>query len=395
MSPEYGTVGIDLGTTHTVVAKQGTVVTLDAESPTPTLLPSAVAFPPSGGELVGWPGKARRTIDPQNTLLSTKRLMGAAIDEPRAKRFAEHHPYELVDVQGTAAIQTRAGKVGPVAVAARILSQALMSGGIEPRGQNAVVTVPASFGRKERRATVSAARAAGFQGAHLIDEPVATAISYLSRSNLRYGAVYDLGGGTFDLAIVDCRQFPFAVIASGGDPYLGGDDVDRELATHVAYRVLSETGWDLASESATFGRLTSSVEAAKRTLSEDDRAVVDLMAVDPAAPWSSRLLELSQRELAPIVERMVQRSLLICDTVLGEANLRTRDIDAVFLAGGSTKLPGVADRVGNYFGKRGRKDIDPMHVVAIGASLAATRPKLKGLLHVFGTPHGGIPRIGY
>lgn len=395
MSPELGTVGIDLGTTHTVVAKQGSVVRLSEDGPTPTLLPSAVAFPPSGGELVGWPGKARRTIDPKNTLLSTKRLMGAAIDDPRAKRFAEHHPYDLVDVQGTAAIQTRAGKVGPVAVASRILSQALSSGDIEPRGHNAVVTVPASFGRKERRATVSAARAAGFMGAHLIDEPVATAIAYLSRSNIRYGAVYDLGGGTFDLAIVDCRQFPFNVIASGGDPYLGGDDVDRELATSVAYRVLSETGWDLASESSTFMRLMSAVEAAKRSLSDDESAVVDLMAVDPAAPWSNRLLELTRRELAPIVDRVMQRSLLICDTVLGEANLRPKDIDAVFLAGGSTKLPGINEPVGNYFGKRGRKDIDPMHVVAIGASLAATRPKLKGLLHVFGTPHGGIPRVGF
>ncbi len=393
VNPPAETVGIDLGTTHTVVARLGSVVPLASEGPTPTLLPSVVAFPPTGGELVGWPGKARRTIDPRNTLMSTKRLMGASPLSLRAKRFAEHFLYEVVDLDGTAAIKTRAGVVSPVAVASRILSQALVLGGIEPRGQNAVVTVPAAFGKEERRATIAAARAAGFVSAHLVDEPVATAIAYLSRSNLRYGAVYDLGGGTFDLAIVDCRQFPFNVVASGGDSYLGGDDVDRELGTAMALRVLKETGWDLASERETFARLCVACEVAKRGLSDSETSVLDLAAVDPAAPWTKRLLEVHQRELAPIVQALVRRTFVICDAVLGEANLRTKDIDAVFLAGGSTLLPGLSEMVQAYFGKRGRRDIDPMHVVAIGASLAATRPKLGRLLHVFGTPHGGIPRL--
>jgi molecular chaperone DnaK len=208
-------------------------------------MPSAVAHPPSLQELIGWEAKRRRAIDPRHTLLSTKRLIGARWGSYRASRFGEHHPYDLVERQGVAAIKTRRETVTPVEVASRLLRNVTVAAGLAPESQRATITVPASFGKDERRATLKAAREAGFGGGRIVEEPVATAVAYLQRSNLKHAVVYDLGGGTFDLAVVDCGEYPFHVVAQAGDPYLGGDDVDRMLAQRVAERVLEQHRWDL------------------------------------------------------------------------------------------------------------------------------------------------------
>ncbi len=378
------TLGIDLGTTHTVVAHNGGVLTVAQDEPRPTLLPSALAYPPSCEELIGWEAKRRRVIDPENTLLSTKRLIGSKWGSYRARRFEEHHPYELVDRGGIAALRTRRGVVTPVEAATRLLHAATLRSGCTMASRGAVITVPAAFAVDERAATIEAGRAAGFARAQLVEEPVATAIAYLERSNVRYGAVYDLGGGTFDVALVDCSRYPFRVVAYAGDPYLGGDDVDRELAQRVAARVLREHRWDLASEPSTFARLVATCEEVKVALSTEERALVDLAEVDPAGPWASQPLTIERHELVSIVQDVVRRTFVIVDHVLADAGVRAREVDAIFLAGGSTSLPGLRDMVGQYFQKRARFDIDPMHVVALGASLAAARPQLSGLLDADG-----------
>jgi len=378
------TLGIDLGTTHTVLGHNGRMEVVAPDEPMRHLVPSVVAYPPSRQELVGWEAKRRRAIDPRHTLVSTKRLIGAKWGSYRAQRFAEHHPYALVDADGLAAIQTRCGVITPTEVASRLLRMATMWAGYAPESRKATITVPASFERDEREATLDAARAAGFAAARLVEEPVATAIAYLDRSNVRYAVVYDLGGGTFDLAVVACDTYPFRVVAHAGDPYLGGDDVDRHLAQRVSERVLRDLRWDLASDPSTFARLVATCETAKIALATDARVTFDLADVDPAAPWTSQPFTIEQHELLDIVRDVVRRTFVIVDAVLGDAEIRARDVDAIFLAGGSTSLPGLREMVGRYFDKRARFDLDPMHVVATGASLVAARPKLAGLLDADG-----------
>lgn len=378
MSPRV-VLGIDLGTTNTAVVHHATA------SPTgqtvAELVPSAVAYVPSGRRLIGEEARARRIIDPRNTLLSTKRLIGAPFPSARARSFAEHHLYEVVEgAEGRAAIRTRAGDVGPIDVAALVLEAACTRIARSPREHGVVITVPAAFEERERAATIEAGRRVGFTTVGLLSEPVATALAYLSRSSLRYAAVYDLGGGTFDLAVVDCRRYPFEVVAHAGAPYMGGDDVDRELAQRVAERVLTEHRWDLRTDPETFGRLIGSCCAAKEALATSEQVFIDVSEVDPSSPLGALRVTIDRAELVAITSDFVRRTFSLCDLVLDDARITTREIDAVFLAGGSTRLPGLRDMVGTYFGKRARFDIDPMHVVAIGASLAALRPDLSSLL---------------
>ncbi|MBX3272364.1 MAG: Hsp70 family protein [Sandaracinaceae bacterium] len=367
-----------------MIAHHGAPLVVAPAASRPTLLPSALAFPPSGEELVGWEARARRPIDPAHTLLSTKRLIGARFGSPRARRFAEHHPYAVVDRDGLAALRTRAGDLTPVDVAARLLVAAAARGECDPSARRAVITVPAAFEAAEREATLEAARRAGFAAVALVDEPVATAISYLERSNVRYGVVYDLGGGTFDLALVDCSRYPFRVVAHAGDPYLGGDDVDRVLAERVAERVLCRHRWDLAADPVTFARLVGACEAAKIALLDAETASIELAEVDPAGPFADPRVSVSRADLAGITHDLVRGTFTLVDHVLAEGRVRARDVDAIFLAGGSTALPGLRELVGQYFQKRARFDLDPMHVVAMGASLAAARPDLAALLDAEG-----------
>mgnify|MGYP001602432158 FL=1 len=210
--------------------------------------------------------------------------------------------------------------------------------------------------------------------------PVATALAYLNLSNLKRVFVYDLGGGTFDAAVVDCSRYPFRVIGHGGDPYLGGDDVDRTIALHVAERTLSRNGWDLTNDAVTFDRLVYACEMAKCELSESEHAAIAIPAVDPAAPESCGVVSITRDEVQQLTLDLVRRTFGICDDVLAEAGVRARDIDAVFLAGGSTRLPALREYVTGYFNKRPRSDLDPMHVVSMGASLAAARPGVSELL---------------
>lgn len=372
-------VGIDLGTTFTVGAIQGAVIQRPdriADEPMSAFcIPSAVAYPPSQQTLVGWPARARRAVDPLNTLVSTKRLIGALKTDYRARMFAERHAYELDGKPTRACIQTRAGLVDPVDVAALVLAEVM---GERGRDCPVVVTVPAAFEDDARLATVEAAERAGLNEVRLIEEPVATAISYLARSNLKHAVVYDFGGGTFDVAVIDCSRYPLRVAACGGDPYLGGDDVDRVLATRIVERVLREHRWDLQSERETYRRLVSACEGLKVLATNGAAAEMELQAIDPAGPAAT--LRVTRDEVAEVASRLVRRTFAICDAVMGEAKVKTEHIDAVFLAGGSSLLPGVIDLVAQYFGKRPRSDVDPMRVVAIGASIGAVRTDLWPLL---------------
>ena len=372
------TVGIDLGTTNTVMASNFEASRCAEHG---FVMPSAVAFQPNGSTLVGAPARRRRAMDPKNTILSAKRIIGARWHSSYIAQFQEHYPYELLPGEdGGAAFGTRAGVFTPTEIGSRVVAGLAELTQLTPAGTHAVVTAPVGFDERRRSATARAVANAKFESVGVIEEPVATALAYLNRSNLKHGFVYDLGGGTFDAAVVDCSRYPFRVIGHGGDPYLGGDDVDRTIALHVADRTLARDGWDLTNDGVTFDRLVHACEMAKCGLSESEQAAIAIPSVDPAAPESCGIISITREEVQQLTMDLVRRTFGICDDVLAQAGLRARDVDAIFLAGGSTHLPGLRNYIAQYFDKRPRFDLDPMHVVSLGASLAAARPAVSELL---------------
>ena len=372
------TVGIDLGTTNTVVARNFETLRIEGGS---SVMPSAVAFPPSGATLIGKAARRRRAMDPGNTILSAKRIIGARWRSSYTTQFRDHYPYDLVEgPDGWAVFNTRAGLVCPVEVSSTVIRGLCELTKCPVQDVHAVVTAPVGFDTRRRDATALAVSKANFASVRVIEEPIATALAYLNRSSLKYAFVYDLGGGTFDAAVVDCSSYPFRVIGHGGDPYLGGDDVDRTIALHVADRTLASDGWDLSNDAVTFDRLVLACELAKCELSESEEAAIAIPSVDLAAPESCGIIRITREQVQQLTLDLVRRTFSMCDEVLAQAGLKARDMEAIFLAGGSTRLPGLNAYIESYFGKRPRSDLDPMQVVGLGASLAAARPAVAELL---------------
>jgi len=344
-------------------------------------MPSAVAFPPSGATLIGQAARRRRAMDPRNTILSAKRIIGARWRSSYATQFRQHYPYDLVETaDGGAAFKTRVGLFSPVEIGSMVVGGLCRLTKCQVDDVHAVVTAPVGFDGRRRDATALAVSQARFASVRVIEEPIATALAYLNRSSLKHAFVYDLGGGTFDAAVVDCSSYPFRVIGHGGDPYLGGDDVDRTIALHIADRTLARDGWDLSNDAVIFDRLVLACELAKCELSESEQAAIAIPSVDPAAPESCGVIPITREEVQQLTLDLVRRTFVICDEVLAQAGVKARDMDAVFLAGGSTLLPGLRRYIESYFGKRPRHDLNPMQVVSLGASLAAARPAVSELL---------------
>jgi molecular chaperone DnaK len=369
------TLGIDLGTTNTVGAIESEVLRYAEGKDQLPVIPSVVAFPPGGhAPLVGLQARRRRGLDPKNTIFSSKRIIGHPLSSPEARKFRRQYPFDLVEAaDGTAAFRTRAGTFSPVDIASSIIGTLLGTHRIAPERVRCVITVPTGFGDAPRRATLEAARRVGLREVSLLDEPVATAIAYrtIQAEGHRMVAVYDLGGGTFDLAIVDCSAGEPRVVTHAGDAYLGGDDLDNAIADWVAAQVLEKHGWDLCNDPLVFDRLVGQCERAKVRLTFANQAVIDIGQVDAAAPLQGERVVLDRGSFVELCYGIVSRTFLICDQVLRDASLKAQDIDAVYLAGGCTSLPVVRDGVAHYFGALPRCELDPMEVVAIGASLRA------------------------
>lgn len=369
------TIGIDLGTTNSVAAIDGTVVrpkTADDPSSSP-ILPSVVAFPPNGITLIGSAARRRRSIDPLNTIYSSKRIIGAGWHSYRTTKFRKQYPFELVeDAHGQPVFRTRAGDQTPVDIGAKIIEGLLRSAAVDPTQLQATLCIPAAFDDAARTATVHAAEISGLTFPRLIEEPVATATAYLTTGSERRGtfAVYDLGGGTFDVAILDGGSDPTRVLAHGGDAYLGGDDVDLALANWIADEVVRVHGWDLRADAFVFDRLLWQAEQAKIRLCFATQTRVELAAIDQAAPIADASVVIDRARLETLGDELVARTFAACDDTLRAAGIKARDLSAVFLAGGATLLPSVRKGVANYFGQLPRCDIDPLEVVALGASLA-------------------------
>jgi molecular chaperone DnaK len=365
-------IGIDLGTTNTVAAIDGTTIQHASGTETSPIVPSVVAFPPSGATLAGATAKKRRAIDPKNTIYSAKRLIGQRWLSYASTQFRKQYPFDMVETsKGGCAFKTRAGVFTPVDIASKLIDK-LFAARITLRSSSrAVVAVPAAFELSARDATRKAVEQAGIAQVTIVEEPVATAMAYLTARSerTRYAAVYDLGGGTFDLAIVDCTGQAARVIRHAGDAYLGGDDVDRVLADWVVDQTLQRYGWDLRADAEVFDRLVLQCELAKIQLAGASSASIDLAQVDSAAPIAAAPVAIDRQKLTELAQPLVSRTFLLCDQVLREAGLQAGQIDAVYLAGGTTLMPIVRDGVAHYFGSLPRCDFDPLEVVAIGASL--------------------------
>ncbi len=357
--------GIDLGTTNSLVAtvRSGRAETLPDEQGR-HLLPSVVRYTPEG-VIVGEEAKAQAVNDPLNTIVSVKRLLGRGIDD--VKTLGSRLPYRFVQQQSAVPrIQTVAGEVTPVEVSAEILKvlarRAEKSLGGELEG--VVITVPAYFDDARRQATKDAARVAGLKVLRLLNEPTAAAVAYgLDSGSDGVHAIYDLGGGTFDISILRLRRGVFEVLSTGGDSALGGDDFDRVVAEWI----MQQAGIDDAADHVMLRRLTRVACDAKEALSGAERVPlrVDL---DDDRHWAG---ELSREQFDRLVEPLVRKTLVSCRRALRDAGLRPDEVEDVVLVGGSTRVPLVRELVGEFFHTRPLAEIDPDRVVAIGAALQA------------------------
>ncbi len=358
--------GIDLGTTNSLVAsvRSGVAETL-ADKDGNHLLPSVVRYSAGAGPLVGQAALDAATQDPLNTIASVKRLMGRGIADVR--HIGSRLPYEFVaGSSGMPLLHTAGGDVSPVEVSAEIL-RVLKARAEETLGgelHGVVITVPAYFDDAQRQATRDAGRLAGLNVLRLLNEPTAAAVAYgLDQGAEGRVAIYDLGGGTFDISILNLNKGVFEVLSTAGDSALGGDDIDRLLANWL----MQQAGIADDAGHSQIRHLLQASRAAKEALSTQEATEVSGQLPD-GSDWN---VTLTRKQFDELIAKLVEKTLVPCRRALRDAGLRARDIDSVVLVGGSTRVPLVRERVAEFFAAEPMLDIDPDKVVAVGAAIQA------------------------
>jgi molecular chaperone DnaK len=375
-------IGIDLGTTNSCVAVvEGTgaasatdvKVIPNAEGARTT--PSYVALPPSGERFVGQVARRQAVTQPQHTIFAIKRLMGRKLAAPEVQKQRELAPYAIVEAEnGDAWVEVNGKRFSPPEVSAMILAQ-MKSVAERYLGEpvtEAIVTVPAYFDDAQRQATKDAGRIAGLEVKRIINEPTAAALAYGLEKNVNETiAVYDLGGGTFDISILEIQGGVFSVRATGGDTHLGGEDFDQRIIDMLADEFALEHGVELRQDRMALQRLKEWAEKAKQELSSSLQTEINIPFIAVSASGGPLHLEraLRRSELEILCEDLIERTMEVCKAALADAKLPTSAIKTVVLVGGMTRMPAVQAAVRRFFGREPSRGVNPDEVVAVGAAL--------------------------
>jgi molecular chaperone DnaK len=396
-------IGIDLGTTNSCVAvmegKDWRVIE-NAEGMRTT--PSQVAFTDSGERLVGQAAKRQAVTNPENTFFAIKRLIGRRYDDPMTQKDKGLVPYKIVPGDnGDAWVESRGKKYSPSQISAFILTKMKETAEayLGEKVTQAVITVPAYFNDSQRQATKDAGRIAGLEVLRIINEPTAAALAYgLEKKKSGTIAVYDLGGGTFDISILEIGDGVFEVKSTNGDTFLGGEDFDKEILDYLAAEFKKETGIDLRNDRLALQRLKEAAEKAKIELSSAMQTEVNLPFITADQTGPKHLVrKLSRAMLESLVDKLIQKTIEPCRQALKDAGVTAGEIDEVVLVGGMTRMPKVVETVKQFFGRDPHQGVNPDEVVAVGAAIqgGVLKGDVKDVLLLDVTPLSlGIETLG-
>ena len=370
-------IGIDLGTTNSCVSiMEGSQPKVLENAEGARTTPSVVAFTEDGEKLVGQPAKRQAVTNPENTIFAVKRLIGRSFEDPTVKKDIAAAPFKIVNSEkGDAWIEARGEKYSPSQISAFIL-QKMKETAEKYLGQEvtkAVITVPAYFNDAQRQATKDAGKIAGLEVLRIINEPTAASLAYgLDKKQNKKIAVYDLGGGTFDVSILELGDGVFEVKSTNGDTFLGGEDFDNTIVDYLIGEFKKDSGIDLRSDKLALQRLKEAAEKAKIELSSAEQTDVNLpfITADKTGPKHINL-KMTRAKLEALVEDLISRTIPPCKTALKDAGLTASEIDEIVMVGGMTRMPKVLAEVKNFFGKEPNKSVNPDEVVAMGAAIQA------------------------
>ncbi|NDJ33852.1 MAG: molecular chaperone DnaK, partial [Chloroflexi bacterium] len=387
-------IGIDLGTTNSaaaVIEGGEPVVIPSAEGD--RLFPSVVAVDKNGQRLVGKPARNQAVVNPDNTVYSVKRFIGRKFQDAEVKEAAEKFPYDVRKASnGDVRVVLDGNEYAPPEISAMVLQKikADAEAYLGEEVTDAVITVPAYFNDSQRQATKDAGRIAGLEVKRIINEPTASALAYgLDKKGDRIIAVYDLGGGTFDISILDVGEGVFKVLSTNGDTFLGGDNFDERIIDYIADEFQSDHGINLRKDKAALQRLKEAAETAKKELSSKQETEINLPYITADASGPKHLqMRLSRAKLEQLVDDLIQKTIEPSRKALKDADLSVDQIDDVVLVGGMTRMPAVQEAVKRFFNREPHRGVNPDEVVALGAAIQAgvLRGDVKDILLLDVTP---------
>jgi molecular chaperone DnaK len=396
-------IGIDLGTTNSCVAvMDGKDVRVIENTEGARTTPSMVAFTDSGERLVGQASKRQAVTNPENTLFAIKRLIGRRFDDPLTQKDMGLVPYKIVaGDNGDAWVNSHGKNYSPSQVSAFILQKMKETAEnyLGEKVTQAVITVPAYFNDSQRQATKDAGKIAGLEVLRIINEPTAAALAYgMEKKGAGIIAVYDLGGGTFDISVLEIGDGVFEVKSTNGDTFLGGEDFDARIIDYLADEFKKEQGIDLRKDKLALQRLKEAAEKAKIELSSSMQTEVNLpfITADQSGPKHLNI-KLSRAKLEALVDELVERTMEPCRKALKDAGLKASDINEVILVGGMTRMPKIIEKVKEFFGREPHRGVNPDEVVAVGAAIqgGVLKGDVKDVLLLDVTPLSlGIETLG-
>jgi molecular chaperone DnaK len=396
-------IGIDLGTTNSCVAimEGGAPKVIENAEGTRTT-PSMVAFAKSGETLVGMPAKRQAVTNPTNTIFAVKRLIGRRFDDPTVEKDRSLVPYKIVrGDNGDAWVEVEGKRHSPSQISAFVLTKMKETAEayLGEKVTQAVITVPAYFNDAQRQATKDAGRIAGLEVLRIINEPTAAALAYgLEKKGSGRIAVYDFGGGTFDISILEIGDGVFEVKSTNGDTFLGGEDFDARVVDYLAAEFQREQGIDLRKDRLALQRLKEAAEKAKIELSSSKQTEINLPFITADASGPKHLvMTLTRAKLEGLVDDLIQRTIEPCRAALKDAGVAAKDVEEIVLVGGMTRMPKVIETVKQFFGKEPARNVNPDEVVAIGAAIqgGVLKGEVKDVLLLDVTPLSlGIETLG-